>query len=68
MTKAKTKSRRVWLGLHPYLPDPVLRWDRKSLDRMIDWYDRNDTPGVIAVPATLTWTPPAKAKKRSAKR
>ena len=65
MTKAKTKSRRVWVGLHPNFPDPALRWDRKSIERLIDWYDRNDTPGVIAVPATLTWTPPAKAKRRA---
>ena len=68
MTKAKTKSRRVWLALHPSFDLPAMRWDRKSIDRVVDWYARNDTPGVVAVPATLTWTPPAKAKKRRAKR
>ena len=69
MTKAKTKSRRVWLGVHPSFPDPILRWSRATMDRAIDWYAGHDTPGIVAVPATLTWTPPAKAPtKRRAKR
>ena len=76
MTKAKTKSRRVWLPLdadgQPQLDLASLTRDgAKSLaeiDTGIDW-DELHSDGWRVVPATLTWTPPAKAPtKRRAKR
>jgi hypothetical protein len=61
MTKAKTKSRRVWLLLGAY-GDMVRAFNHREIAISFR------LEGMKVIPATLTWTPPAKAKKRSAKR
>lgn len=64
MTKAKTKSRRVWLSLN----------ERGAYRGAFFLFDARRAAMAfkpqesVVIPATLTWTPPAKAKKRSAKR
>lgn len=63
MTKAKTRSRRVWLIFHPGWRRPVVHTLKKYAEHDLGFRQ----PAEMVV-ATLTWTPPAKAKKRSAKR
>ena len=55
MTKAKTKSRRVWLANFPhwYTPDVYFSRERCKTARAAFG------PGLEIIPATLTWTPPA---------
>ncbi len=75
MTKAKTKSRRVWVVLdyngHCF-PDNTSYSRADAISGVVRdtdtlWRILKDDGWNVA-PATLTWTPPAKAKKRSAKR
>lgn len=77
MTKAKTKTkrRRVWLPIDwsgkPQfdLVDPTRRGaqGRSAYECQTNWAELTDD-GWRVIPATLTWTPPAKVKKRRAKR
>lgn len=62
MTKAKTKSRRVWLVSHPTWETPLICFS--MADAKFETRYREDCTYVAA---TLTWTPPTKAKKRRAK-
>lgn len=63
MTKAKTKSRRVWLSLNER---GAYRGTLFISDTRRDAYNSQQS---MIIPATITWTPPAKAKaKRRAKR
>lgn len=64
MTKAKTKSRRVWLSVDARgaYSSAFYVFDTR---REASYYDPKER---IVIPATLTWTPPAKAKKRRARR
>lgn len=63
MTKAKTKSRRVWIVLDAagkqYSEQHYTR-RKDALDACLrSWY------GAEIARATLTWTPSAKAKRRA---
>lgn len=60
MTKAKTKSLRWWLIVDQHRkPDPSDLFLTKAGAEKMRLYDET------VVPATLTWTPPAKAKRRA---
>ena len=61
MTKAKTKSRRVWLLLFGNGTIARIFLHRENAAVL-------QTDDIKIIPATLTYTPPANAKKRSAKR
>jgi hypothetical protein len=65
MTKAKTKSRRVWLIFHSEWKDPVVSFSLKAA-RFAVKCRPNATMNIGQ--GILTYAPPAKAKKRSAKR
>jgi len=76
MTKAKTKSRRVWLPVD-WVGNPAFdlvdqtrqgAQGRAAYECQRDWTELADDDGWRVIPATLTWTLPAKVKKKRAKR
>ena len=67
MTKAKTKSQRVWVTLDEDGAFHSVEIVRRRA-RHHAMVARTCMIHRRVVPATLTWTPPAKAKKRRAKR